>query len=180
MTFFYAWETGRDNLSCLAKSSSNSQAWLHLWSRVNLPLLDQLTLLNKPIREIDAEFTLVGCSLSLSLFLCWFKSYWITGVSHCRVKCGSFWGIWWNDLWLLTGLLHTWKVLCINAALVKILFHWVKKWKINGYSLLFLKWKRKEAPPNPRNDLAEGMCSCLQLLLLVFRDWNGIFCYTQQ
>lgn len=37
-------------------------------------------------------------------------------------------------------------------------------------SLFYFLSEKKEAPPSPRNDLAEGMCSCLQLLLLVFRD----------
>lgn len=146
MAFFYTWETGGDNLSCLAKSSGDSQAWLHL-SCVNLPLLDQLTLLNKLMREIDAELTLAGCSLSL--FLCWFKSYWITEVSHCRVKCCSFWWIWWNDLWVLTSLLHSWNVLCINAALVKILFHWVKKMKDKWILSLFYFLSKKKKKPHP-------------------------------
>lgn len=30
--------------------------------------------------------------------------------------------------------------------------------------------KKIEAPPNAQNDLAEEMYSCLQLLILVFRD----------
>lgn len=51
---------------------------------------------------------------------------------------------------------------------------------MDTFPLVFLQLKKKtnklkkknkiEVPPNPQNYLAEGMCSCLQLLILVFRD----------